>query len=536
MKDDHSVFIRYRNGSLLSIKPDIKSKVAEIVPLLEQDNNYEKVLNGVIKGIADGSGWGVAPESTWGNTVKELFSINKRYSGNNPSDETVKALIGLLKILIEGDENTRIDWDKIRDYIIENIDSLSPMSDARLFIHEGQEIRRDANGEYYYEDPKLGKVLVRGLKTPPEEKLQFYTNDTQIGYGRLYKILRFVALFDIAYEYTHSRKDFPDKLSCTLFDNEGSTNYLDWVWQMPSPFDFVPMQWYPRSPYSNPDWLGCDLVMHLPFPNANSGETIVPFPPTDEAYKKWEETFRGFKWQIEIPITSNLLIGENSEEYFDFFDRKVRWINGNAFVLPMLIVPANDDDGTDGIEIARKFLSILNIGHEVTLSERLMSQQSLRYIPLYRQPRMTIFELVDPKYLMPQDDYTKYSKEKWYALAFLREAVSSNSIYYSFLNYYKIVELANEGKMKRTTKWIDANVKRVCDSKNIDWYNKMVVNRKIKHPGFYLFKTQRTAIAHAEYTLETSITHNPDDPTDWNRTRDDLVVMKALAKDVLDSL
>lgn len=526
------IFIRYRSGVTV-IEPNIKTKVAELIPLIQENNaNPVPFLRRHIK-YTTVTEYGVDDSSTWDAAVLELYTSYERYDGNPVPEGTKRAILGLLKLLIIGDDNIRLDWDSIRAYIIENIEQLAPMPD-RSFIHEGEEVSRDKDGIYYYIDEEMGRVEVNGLKTPPEEMLEYYTNETQRRYGRLYHILRFIALFDIAYEYAHNPADFPDKLSCTLYDNNGETSYLEWQWQMPTPFDFVPMQWYPRSPFSNPDWLGSDLVMHLPFPNANPREPIVTTAPTHQDVENWRNAFAGYKWQIEIPISSNVLIGDSSEEYFDFFDRKVRWVNGNAFVQSMLIVPGNDDDGADGIEIARKFLSVMNLGHDVKLSEQLISQQQPRFLPWFRQTRMGVFEKFDERFILPADDYKKYSIKKWYALAFIREAVSSNSIYYSFLNYFKVVELANTAKdTSKAKQWINANVERVCKEKNLDWYNRVVVDGGEKDPGRYLSKTERTAIAHAVYTDKGAKTHSPDDPVDWKRTQEDLIVMRALARDIL---
>jgi len=526
------IFLRYRSGVTI-INPDIKEKVTKLLPLLiENKTNLLPFLRMHLKYTSE-TEYGVDNESTWDAAVLELFSQYERYDGSPISEETKDALFGLLSLLIEGDENVQLDWNKIREYIIDNIDYLAPMPD-RSYIFDGEEVSRDKNGIYYYNDKELGRVEVHGLKTPPEEMLEYYTNETQRRYGRLYHILKFVALFDIAFEYKHNPDDFPDKLSCTLYDNNGQTSYLEWQWQMPTPFDFVPMQWYPRSPFSNPDWLGSDLVMHLPFPNANPNEPIVTTAPTNKDIENWRNAFGGFKWQIEIPISSNVLIGDDSEAYFEFFDRTVRWVNGNAFVQSMLIVPANDEDGADGIEIARKFLSVMNLGHDVKLSEQLISQQQPRYLPWFRQTRMGVFEKFDERFILPADDYSKYSIKKWYALAFIREAVSSNSIYYSFLNYFKVVELANTAKdTSKAKEWINANIERVCNEKNLSWYQKVVIEGGEKDPGRYLSKTERTAIAHAEYTDKGAKTHNPDDPVDWKRTQEDLVIMRVLARDIL---
>ncbi len=532
-QNEDSIFLRHRHGSPLLIKPDIKSKVSDLLQQLRENDDHNAVFRAAINDIQDGNGRGIHPESTWANATKELFERFERYYGRPISQAVKDALLGLLELLVEGDDDARFDWDKVRQHLIDNLETLSPLTD-RSFVTGGSEVWRGEDGKYYYEDEEMGVVEITGLKTPAEEAIQFYTNDIQMKYGRLYYVLRYIALFDIAYEYIYSRNDFPDSLGCALFDNDGSTNYLDWQWQIPIPFDYVPFQWYPRSPYSNPDWLGSDLVMRLPYPNTQPRESVLPNPPTNEMVEKWKEAFFGYKWQVEVPLASNILMGEGVEEYFDFMDRKVRVVNGNAFIQPLVIVPANEDGVDDGIEIARKFLSALNLKHNIALSEQLISVQQIRLQPWFRQTRMSIFEQIDPQYALPHDDFTQYSDKKWYALALMREAIASNSIYYAFLNYYKVIELIS-GDVKT---WINSNIERVCQEASYDWYQTHVTDGDIDDPGHYLHKTERVAIAHAEYGYQGQggNIHNPDNPADWRRTQEDLPVIRALAKDIIKGL
>ncbi|WP_346748763.1 methylamine utilization protein MauJ [Prevotella jejuni] len=528
------IFLRYRDGNGIIIEPNIKNKVAELIPLLKENDNPVSFLRSHIK-YAIESPRSVGDVSTWCAATFELYSQYEHYRESRINRDTNQAIIGLLELLTKGGDNSHFDWDSVRNYIIGNIGYFAPMSNGGCLSGD-QEIVRDENGRYYYDD-EMGRVEVYGIKTAPEEALAYYINETQWKYGKLHRILRYIALFDIAYEYTHRSNGFPDKISCVLFDNDDRTNYLDWQWQMPTPFDFTPVQWYPRSPYSNPEWLGSDLVLNLPPLNANVDNDVIAVNPTNRSLENWKEAFCGYRWQIEIPITQNVLIGDELEEYFNFFDRKLRWINGNAFMQSMLIVPANDDNGDDGIELARKFLSVMNLKRDVGLSERLISKNKPRFQPWLRPIRMGGFQGFNRDYILPPN-YKDYSDKKWQALAFMREAAGSNSIYYAFLNYFKVVELANPANdTSKVKQWINDNVERVCNEKNLEWYQKMVIDGETTNPGFYLSKTERTAIAHAEYNYrETKNTHNPDDSTDWRRTREDIVVMRALARDILGKI
>jgi hypothetical protein len=149
---------------------------------------------------------------------------------------------------------------------------------------------------------------------------------------------------------------------------------------------------------------------------------------------------------------------------------------------------------------------------------------------------MPVFQMIDPQYVLPNDDVSRYSQDKWLALAFLREATSSNSVYYAFLNYYKIIELARNGNSDRVKSWINNNIEQVCTNAGISWYSDFTASGET-NPGLYLHKTERVAIAHSDYRFNGSRnTHNPDSPEDYNRTRNDLAAIRALAKHILPTI
>ena len=530
------IFLRYRNGNQIFAKSNIKQVFKAILPELLACDDHTVTLRRHIRNIADGSGAGIHPDSTWPQALRELFNRYERYNNEPIASSTRQSLLHILGMLCEGNGNKRLSWDGIRDYIIEHIEDLAPTYPGRFLTFEGYEVQRNDQGEYYYIDNGQ-TIYIQGLRTPAEERFAFYTNDAQNGYGRLYSLLRFIALFDIAFEYRHHRENFPEKLACTLYDNTGSdTSYLAWDWKMPVPFEYVPFQWRPRSQFSDPAWLSSDLVMHLPFVSEPEANTIVPIMPEDDTASKWREAFNGFNWQVEIPVISNVLLGDEREVYFDFMDRKVRWINGNAFLQPLILVPASSSDGNDGIEVARKFLSVLNMTHEIKISERLISVQQIRYLPFFKDLRMPVFQMIDPDYALPFDDVSSYSQKKWFALAFLREATSSNSVYYAFLNYYKIIELARDGDSTRVKSWINSNVEQVCAEAGISWYTDFIASGETD-AGLYLHKTERVAIAHSDYRFNGSRnTHNPDSPEDYNRTKNDIIAIKMLAKNILHTI
>lgn len=530
MQED-SIFIRYAGGFILKIEPNIQESVAGITSILREDIDYRTVLRRQIRTTSYGGAYGdVAKESTWVAATLELFERFRRYSHDEILAERTRETLVELVILLSSYQES-IEWDRVRQFIVDHIEELCPLSPLHMEL-DGQVLIRDENG-YFYINENNERVEVRGMMTPPEQALQAYTNDIQEPYGRLYHLLRYIALFEIAYQYRTHRSDFPDDLSCALYDNNGDTHYLGWQWRRPTPFEYVAYKWHPRSPFSNPEWLGSDLIMHLDLPSGHPDQPQLSFEPTHEALSQWNEVFGSSSLQLELPVSTNLLIGTEPEVYLDFMDKKIRWVNGDLFLEPILVIPTNNERGEDAIELARKFLSVINYEHTVELSERWISIQPTRYVPMVKQPRMTVFHLVRPDYAIT-NNYQRFSQQKWNALAFMREAENARSIFYSFLNYYKIIEMVYGKDGAR--EWINDNAERVCDEKGIDWYEKYIAPIQNKKAGVHLAGTMRNAVAHGVYRNQGQVTHNPDSPQDYNATQRDLRIIEALAKDVVGTL
>ena len=525
------VFIRYKSdGSPFTVEPDIRQKVGKIIALLKKNPDHQVVFNKEIKTFVGDGSMHVASELTWYQLVREIFSEYER-DADSISEDTKNSIIALLKILCESTQG--VDWNKVRNYILGNKEALSPTRPGRFSHIFGNEIQRKKDGTYFYKENNQ-VVIINGLKTTEEEAIGFYADDAVNPHGRLHALLKVVALFEIASEIQNNPQDFPERLRCQLFDNGFSdTGYLHWKWAMPMPFDYISFRWYPKSPYSNPDWLASDLIINIPEIHDVSKEQIN-MKPSDSEYNTWKDAFEDYGCQLEIPVRSNVLIGAGKEVYFDFMGRKLRWINGNAFMNPIIVVPSNDEECKEEIKLARRFMSLLNAEVDAPLIEVLISIQRPRYVPTYRDQRMPHFKGTPKQYALPLDNIEEYSEKKWAALAFNREASSSSSIMYRFLNYYKIIELGND--VNQTKNWIRKNIEDTYSGSHSEWLATKI--RQGVDVAEYIYKTGRSAIAHARYNPDnrTKKIHNPDDPDDYKTTQELLYVVEELAKKKLKEI
>ncbi len=120
------------------------------------------------------------------------------------------------------------------------------------------------------------------------------------------------------------------------------------------------------------------------------------------------------------------------------------------------------------------------------------------------------------------------SENEKLALSFYREAIGLNNTAYSFLSFYKIINMFyKNGKSQK--KWIEDNLDNIYESdalKRLEELNKL--NEKISD---YLYVSCRCAIAHAG----TGPTIKPDNIDDQIRLKKDLPIIKNLSEILIEN-
>jgi len=118
--------------------------------------------------------------------------------------------------------------------------------------------------------------------------------------------------------------------------------------------------------------------------------------------------------------------------------------------------------------------------------------------------------------------------EKRLALALYREAISLDHTAYSFLSYYKIINLKfpNASGQK---KWIEYNISNVNDSYAVERREELV--KSVDSISEYLYVSCRCAIAHAG----TEPTVDPENYEDLKRLNKDLPLIKNLAELLIET-
>jgi hypothetical protein len=109
-------------------------------------------------------------------------------------------------------------------------------------------------------------------------------------------------------------------------------------------------------------------------------------------------------------------------------------------------------------------------------------------------------------------------------LALYREGLSSGSIYYSFLSFYKVVQLAFQEDGDKIQAWVKENV-RLLGSELNEWL--ALEGMEEDQIPVYLWKSCRCAIAHVK---KNKAVVDPDDPADWLRISLGVPVVRGLAR------
>ena len=116
------------------------------------------------------------------------------------------------------------------------------------------------------------------------------------------------------------------------------------------------------------------------------------------------------------------------------------------------------------------------------------------------------------------------------ALALMREGRGLNHPAYSFLSFYRVIEVALP-KGKDRGPWMNDAIDRMSDHRAINAINELR-ERYEGDIGVHLRNSGRSAVAHAA----GEVVANPDEPADYLRLSRELPIMEALAVDAIETI
>ncbi len=478
-------------------------------------------LNSLVKSFCDARWHGVHLDSTWYQLLKEcLDRFRDALESQSQRVDSVLRVLG--EMTLSSDPGTV--WAAARSAVLEDIDLLSGWKDyGGQAIRHGYSVYRQRGVNYAIIDGEAHETV--GMQTDTEERWNLISNACTSPYSGVNSILRIVALLAICLEYKVQPEQFPRSLAVMLPETETGTSYLHWDWYMKWPYQPRRVPWRPKNNICDPIWLSADLLASFA-EKEEIPETEIDPPSPDGLMVRYEQEFAGFKGQLEFSLDTPLRFGSGPEEWFKFQGLTLRWVNSTQSIYTTIVVPVrNRNDDAAERQLAMTFLSCFAFQTDMPIT--IMSGLSIhrRFAPMCRDSVKTAGVLYSNGFTF--HEIANLGDKERLAYAFYREGLGSSSVYYAFLNFYKIIQLAFNEKPAKIKNWVNGNIDKVPDDYGIvgeiRGRNEDVVD--------YLFKSCRCAIAH---TKQEPIT-DPDSPEDRARVGKALPLVKGLARHAINS-
>ena len=479
--------------------------------VLEAKGNFhEELRKRVQEGFVGGS-QSILPETWWFRFFLQFID----YFRNNFSEpkEMEASAIELLALMSKRSPDAA--WNDILRFVIEDIDNLSGWN--KSWLKESAEqlnVRRGEDGNYYSDSLTGTLVQIIGARTTSETRIDFITDQVLRRYGCLRQLFNVFSVFAITHEFNADQSHFPKSIKAVLQDPKFQSTSHDW--QLMHFERTRSITWRPRSNFSDPEWLAGDMLARI--------TDTLDRDAWQQRIEKYGTAPSGLdddcKWQTDYVLDSAISIGRKEEIYFTFENRTFRWINGTAESKALLSVGVrNLRDHKDEDESLNRLISVLVWEHRHRIVKGDGIGGPKRPLPLTWGPRTSFGLHIDPQHLFGKAG--NYSKERWLALALYKEGVNSSSVFYRFLNFWKMIEVAVKKKDERWA-WINSHVSTLA------LYKDRIDTIRFTNPDIaeYLDYSGRCAIAHV---FRRPIV-NPDDSEDYARISQDVTVVEALAR------
>jgi len=449
---ERRLIVRYRNGTPNHVEPDLDQRLAEIVSAIKAGSSPRDLA----KRTTDGARQLLDSSSVWAQVVTELFSRFERH--NNPGRDWVGPLVSVLDVLA-ADSGPSECWLQTRAAILDDMDVLSAW-DQTGFARDSFPSNIQREGDQYFEMIDGERVQVIGTRTTTEIRWDFIRDAAYNQYSPLNGILRCVALRNICRDFREHPEHYPPSIQLAFSeDQNGSTAFLHYDWHIPWPYGMRTLSWRPNCNPGDREYLANDLVAAFADREQIPERDRIPASvPCDEL--TFNEKTKDYPTQLDLALETQMVFGEHAEVWFDFHNRPIRWINQTPYMLTTLVVPTKGkDDDDSAYRLALEFLSSLVFTHRVAVKVFTSARCGRRPLPFLQQPHK-------PVGLLVADTTTPIvscasGSPKALGIALFAEATNSGSVYYSFLSYWKVLELAHTGDKKKLLNWINANLTRL---------------------------------------------------------------------------
>ncbi len=247
------------------------------------------------------------------------------------------------------------------------------------------------------------------------------------------------------------------------------------------------------------------------------------------------------KYALRVPIVTTIQIGNSKRIDINFDRMSFQWVNGSEEFYPEAVIPIScsfhelsDYSWPESMELRKlnHFLSILAANShqpiQIHKSHRYIVHSDGHWEQLSRRILPFILTLEE----IPLESV--HSEREKLVLSLYREAITTSSIFYSFLSFYKILELGHDNcsqslKSSRIKAYIDDNIDVAIANSPPSPHCRFL--SPSNPTGHELYKVYRCAIAHASERDMLS----PDDAVDYYATLARIDFIRALAAHMINS-
>jgi hypothetical protein len=413
-------------------------------------------------------------------------------------------------------------WKALRSHILAHIDDLSGWTRSiRKELAERDQVWLGEDGNYYGKDSDGAIYQVIGARTLVEARLDFLTEQITREFGVIRTFLQFFSWLVIAQDFVEHGNSYHNSMKAVVQDRQWPS--LNHRWSLLQWHTTRTVVWRPWSNLCDPQWLAGDLLAAI-----TDTLVIEPYRPARIPVGSGSQLGPEYERQMDLALDTQLRIGDEEAITLQFESREYRWINASLESDTRISVGLKEGEGRfPAEEELNRFLSILAWEHGVPISKKngpIIGRK--RELPFIVSPR-SIFSLkIDPRFPIRLNLQLVGQTENL-VLAIFREAINARSVFYSFLNYWKIIEVVFRPKKQRLD-WVEQSAARLTQERE----RVAAILQSNPRISEYLDNNCRNAVVHVFRPPFV----NPDCSGDFVRLSLDLPIVRSLAKVAMRTL
>lgn len=333
--------------------------------------------------------------------------------------------------------------------------------------------------------------------------------------------LQFFSWLVVAQDYIQHRNSYHNSMKAIVQDRQWPS--LNHRWSLLQWLAARTVIWRPLSNLCDPQWLAGDLLATI-----TDTLAVEPFLPARIPNGTQSQLSPEYVRQADFALDTQLRVGDEEAVVLPFEGREFRWINASLESDTRVSVGLRTgEDRLPAEEELNRFLSVLVWEHGVPISKKngpIVGQK--RALPFILSPR-SIFSLkVDAGNLIRSRPNLIGQTERL-VLSIFREAVNARSVFYAFLNYWKVIEVIFPNKDQRFD-WVDLSAAHL----SLERERVATILQGNPRIAVYLDYNCRSAVVHVFRRPFV----DPDSSEDFARLSLDLPIAKSLAKIAIRTL